>query len=157
MRADYFPGKDRVSIHVRNSVADEFPRDNDLIFGFEVACHIQDKDKLFDNIARNLRAGGHLPLADFVSHAGFEIGHDETSSYLAQKDKWVDLLSSRGMELGLAKVQVSRAVDIAIHVDRGINGRRFISEIVEVSGHEGDQILTQTIYAAEFHQCRLPR
>jgi len=58
--------------------------------------------------------------------------------------------TSRGMELGLAKIQVARAVDIAIHVDRGINGRRFISEIVEVAGHEGNQILTQQIYAADF-------
>lgn len=58
--------------------------------------------------------------------------------------------SSRGMELGLAKVQVSRAVDVAIHVDRGVNGRRFVSEIVEVAGYEGDQILTQQIYAADW-------
>jgi len=72
-------------------------------------------------------------------------GLEKLSEMLAQGTD-----SSRGMELGLAKVQVSRAVDIAIHVDRGINGRRFISEIVEVSGHEGDQILTQTIYAADY-------
>lgn len=58
--------------------------------------------------------------------------------------------SSRGMELGLAKIQVARAVDIAIHVDRGVNGRRFVSEIVEVAGHEGDQILTQQVYAADY-------
>jgi myxalamid-type polyketide synthase MxaE and MxaD len=89
----------RVSIHVRDSVADEFPAHNDLVFGFEVACHIQNKDALFDNIARNLRAGGHLLLADFISRAGFEIAHAETSSYLAPTDKWVDLFSSRGMEL----------------------------------------------------------
>jgi pilus assembly protein CpaF len=58
--------------------------------------------------------------------------------------------SSRGMDLGLAKIQVARAVDIAIHVDRGVNGRRFVSEIVEVAGHEGDQILTQQVYAADY-------
>lgn len=91
--------QDRVTIQVRNSVKDPFPPDNDLVFGFEVACHIQDKDALFDNIARNLRPGGQLLLADFVAHGGFEIAHDETSSYLAPLDKWIDLLSSRGMEL----------------------------------------------------------
>lgn len=90
---------DHVSIHVRNSVKDEFPPDNDLVFGFEVACHIQEKDALFDNISRNLRQGGYLLLADFISHGGFEIAHEETSSYLATKEKWLDLLSSRGMEL----------------------------------------------------------
>jgi pilus assembly protein CpaF len=58
--------------------------------------------------------------------------------------------TARGMELGLAKTQVARAVDIAIHVDRGVNGRRFVSEIVEIAGHEGDQILTQQVYAADY-------
>jgi myxalamid-type polyketide synthase MxaE and MxaD len=84
---------------VRNSATDAFPADNDLIFGFEVACHIRAKEALFDNIAGSLRPGGHLLLADFVSHTGFEIAHDETSSYLAAKDTWVDLFSARAMEL----------------------------------------------------------
>jgi len=71
-------------------------------------------------------------------------GLEKLSEMLAQ-----GTASTAGMELGLAKVQVARAVDIAIHVDRG-KGRRFISEIIEVAGHEGDQILTQQLYATDY-------
>ena len=71
-------------------------------------------------------------------------GLDKLAEMLAQ-----GTATTAGMDLGLAKVQVARAVDVAIHVDRGRGGRRFLSEIVEVSGHEGDQILTQQIYAAD--------
>lgn len=70
-------------------------------------------------------------------------GLEKLSEMLAQ-----GTATTRGMELGLAKRGVARAVDIAVHVDRG-HGRRFISEIVEVLHCEGDQIITQQLYTAE--------
>jgi len=71
-------------------------------------------------------------------------GLEKLSEMLAQ-----GTATSRGMELGLAKRGVARAVDIAVHVDRG-HGRRFISEIVEVTRCEGDQILTEQLYSADY-------
>lgn len=57
---------------------------------------------------------------------------------------------TRGMELLNAKETVASAVDIAIHVDRGEGGRRYVSEIAEVSGFEGGQFLTQSIYTSDW-------
>lgn len=71
-------------------------------------------------------------------------GLEKLSEMLAQ-----GTATSRGMELGLAKRGVARAVDIAVHVDRG-HGRRFISEIVEVTRCEGDQILMEQLYSADY-------
>ncbi len=85
--------QNRVTILNCDSSKDEFPPGNDLILGFEVACHIQNKEALFGNIDRNLRDGGQLLLADFISRAEFEIAHLETSSYLVTLDEWVDLFS----------------------------------------------------------------
>lgn len=71
-------------------------------------------------------------------------GLDRLAEMLAQ-----GTATTAGMDLALAKVQVARAVDVAVHVDRG-HGRRYISEIIEVSGHEGDQILTQQLFATDY-------
>lgn len=44
--------------------------------------------------------------------------------------------------------QLSQAVDFLIHVDRGTDGRRFVSEVVEVAGFDGQRCTTNTIYTA---------
>jgi len=43
---------------------------------------------------------------------------------------------------------LSQALDFVVHVDRGVNGQRFVSEVLEVSGFDGKQVTTQPIYTA---------
>ena len=45
--------------------------------------------------------------------------------------------------------QLSQAVDFFVHLDRGQDGRRFVSEVVEVAGFDGERCTTNTIYGAE--------
>ena len=65
----------------------------------EVACHIKNKDGLFQNIANHLSEAGTVVLADFISNAQFAIEHPSTSSYLITQEEWAQLLSRRGLEV----------------------------------------------------------
>ena len=98
--------QDRVAIYCRNSAEDEFPRQYDLVFGFEVAHYIQDKHKLFSHIDRHLNDGGFVVLADFVANTVSEIRHDATNSYFSTLDQWCDLLAEY-------KLRVSDCVDVS--------------------------------------------
>jgi myxalamid-type polyketide synthase MxaE and MxaD len=83
----------RVSVYHRDSSKDEFPGQYDLVFGFEVAHYVDDKQALFSNVERHLNDGGYVVLADFVARTVSEIRHEETSSYIVTRDQWADLLS----------------------------------------------------------------
>ena len=50
--------------------------------------------------------------------------------------------------LSAAHHQLSQAVDFLVHVDRGTDGRRFVAEVVEVAGFDGERVTTNTIYEA---------
>lgn len=65
-------------------------------------------------------------------------------------DKLVLFLGTGGERIPLeaAHHQLSQAVDFLIHVDRGVNGARFVSEVVEVAGFDGTRCTTNTIYSA---------
>ncbi len=45
--------------------------------------------------------------------------------------------------------QLSQAVDFLVHLDRCHDGRRFVSEVVEVAGFDGARCTTNTIYRVE--------
>ena len=51
--------------------------------------------------------------------------------------------------LAAAHHQLSQAIDFLVHVDRGTDGRRFVSEVVEVAGFDGERVTTNTIYEAD--------
>lgn len=91
--------KDRVHVYNRDSSKDAFPNKYDLVFGFEVAHHIKDKAALFGNIREHANEGATLVLADFISHVGFEIEHDASSSFFLTVDQWTELLSAAEFEL----------------------------------------------------------
>lgn len=97
-QADEDGVSDRVEIVRKDSARDDFPPDNDVVFGFEVAHHIRDKTALFSNVGHHLREGGHLLLADFVSTADFAIEHPATSSFFPTRGEWIELLSGSGLE-----------------------------------------------------------
>ena len=98
--------QERVKIYNRDSAKDEFPNHYDLVFGFEVAHHIWDKQALFTNIGNHLNQQGYLVLADFISNSDLAIDHEETSSYFITKSDWVELLSQHHLQL-VAAIDVS--------------------------------------------------
>jgi len=51
--------------------------------------------------------------------------------------------------LAAAHHQLSQAIDFLVHVERGHDGRRYVSEVVEVAGFDGERVTTNTIYEAD--------
>jgi len=51
--------------------------------------------------------------------------------------------------LAAAHHQLSQAIDFLVHVDRGVDGQRFVAEVVEVAGFDGERVTTNTIYEAD--------
>lgn len=91
--------QERVNVYNRDSSKDAFPNKYDVVFGFEVAHHIKDKAALFSNIREHANDGATLVLADFISHVGFEIEHDASSSFFLTVEQWTELLSAAEFEL----------------------------------------------------------
>jgi len=54
---------------------------------------------------------------------------------------------SEKIPLEAAHHQLSQAVDFLIHVDRGTDGARFVTEVVEIAGFDGQHCTTNTIYS----------
>lgn len=116
---------ERVRFVKKDSARDDFPAENDVIFGFEVAHHVKDKDALFSNIGRHLREDGHLLLADFISEAAFPIEHTSTSSFFPTRAQWVDLLSDHGLV-------VAECVDVSQEVSNCLFDPQFDANLAAV-------------------------
>ncbi|NET16700.1 MAG: SDR family NAD(P)-dependent oxidoreductase, partial [Okeania sp. SIO1H6] len=110
--------QDRVQIFNRNSSHDEFPDNYDMIYGFEVACHVKNKEGLFTNIGNHLNQDGHLVLSDFISSGSFSIDYDAHSSYLIPKKEWLNLLSNNNL-------QIVDYVDISQEIANGLYDPNF--------------------------------
>ncbi|MGD1805493.1 type I polyketide synthase [Dapis sp. BLCC M126] len=113
--------QERVKIYNRDSAKDEFPNNYDLVFGFEVAHHILDKQALFTNISNHLNQQGYLVLADFISNSDIAIDHEETSSYFITKSEWVEFLSQHHLQL-VAAIDVSPEISNFLY-DPDFEGR----------------------------------
>ncbi len=90
---------ERAQVLLRDSAAQPFTADYDLVFGVEVACHIRDKAALFANVGARLREGGALVLSDFVSNLREDIIHEDTSSFLVTAARWAETLARNGLRL----------------------------------------------------------
>jgi NADPH:quinone reductase-like Zn-dependent oxidoreductase/malonyl CoA-acyl carrier protein transacylase/NADP-dependent 3-hydroxy acid dehydrogenase YdfG/acyl carrier protein len=113
---------ERVKIYNKDSAVDAFPGRYDLVFGFEVAHHIRDKQGLFSNVGSHLRDGGLLVLADFISNTQFEIEHNETSSFVITKDQWVEVLSKN-------KLRATHCVDVSHEIANFLYDPNFASNM----------------------------
>ena len=67
-------------------------------------------------------------------------GSDKLALYLGTGEEKIPI--------DVAHHQLSQAVDFVVHVDRGADGRRFVTEVVEVAGFDGQRCTTNTIYTA---------
>ncbi|MGD1700258.1 type I polyketide synthase [Dapis sp. BLCC M229] len=101
--------QDRIQVLNRDSSQDEFPDNYNLVFGFEVAHHIKNKNNLFSNISRHLEQEGLLVLADFIANSDVDIDHEETSSYFITKQHWVEKLSENHLQL-ISAIDVSQEI-----------------------------------------------
>lgn len=84
--------------------------------------------------------------------------HGQASLTTVHADNAQGVLSKLALFLGKGDESMSRenahdnlaqALDFVIHVDRGTDGRRFVSEILEVSGFDGSHVTTNLVYEAD--------
>ncbi len=101
--------QERINIYNRDSAKDAFPNRYDLIFGFEVAVYVKQKEDLFSNISSHLNEGGTVLLAEFISNTFSSIDHQETSSYIITAKEWVELFSANNLKV-VKFVEISQEV-----------------------------------------------
>jgi SAM-dependent methyltransferase len=87
----------RASIFNRDSSKDSFPGRYDLVFGIEVACHIPDKQSLFENITSSLKKGGRVLLVEFIANLRGPIADPNVSVYIPTRENWAELLAQHGL------------------------------------------------------------
>ncbi|NEQ72618.1 MAG: SDR family NAD(P)-dependent oxidoreductase [Okeania sp. SIO2C9] len=114
--------EERLKIINGDSSQDEFPENYDLIYGFEVTCHIKKKKELFLNIRNHLNNEGNLVLSDFISNASFSIDYDAHSSYLITQQEWLDLLSQNHLK-------IIHYVDISNEIANGLDDPNFTENL----------------------------
>nr|CBD77732.1 polyketide synthase [Chondromyces crocatus] len=130
----------RIAIHHRDSSKDDFPEARDLIFGFEVATHIKDKNALLSNIRRHLSDGGVLALADFFS-TGSSIDFQDTASYSVTPSEWTELLSGN-------QLRVLECIDISAEVVRFLHDPAFEEHLSRIEASVGLTEVEKTYYRA---------
>lgn len=92
-----------------------------------------------------------IPMLEAMTHgqASLTTVHaDDAAGALAK----LALFLGKGdgaMAPAAAHNNLSMAVDFVVHVDRGTAGGRFVSEVIEVAGFDGTQVLTNTLYDAD--------
>lgn len=94
-------------------------------------------------------ADAAVPMLKAMTHGQASLTTVHAESARDGLDKLALLLSTgagSSMSLEKARFQLTRAVDFVVHVDRGDSGQRFVTELLEVSGFENDQILTNPIF-----------
>ncbi len=106
--------EDRAKIVNGDSSQDEFPDNYDLIYGFEVICHIKKKQELFLNIRNHLNNEGNFVMSDFISNASFNIDYDAHSSYLITQQEWLHLLSESHLKI-IQYVDISKEIGNGLH------------------------------------------
>jgi acyl transferase domain-containing protein/NADPH:quinone reductase-like Zn-dependent oxidoreductase/acyl carrier protein/SAM-dependent methyltransferase len=123
---------DRIGIYHRDSAKNPFPRKYDLIFGFEVAHHVRDKQALFSNIGEHLAEDGLLVLADFKSNSATDIDHEQSSSFFVVREKWVELLSKNNLK-------ILDCVDVSQEIANFLYDPNFDSNLERLSKRNSDE------------------
>jgi polyketide synthase PksM len=87
----------RAAIFNQDSAKNSFPGRYDMVFGIEVACHIQDKQSLFQNIVSSLKEGGRVLLMEFIANLRGPIADPNVSVYIPTRENWAELLAEHGL------------------------------------------------------------
>ncbi len=92
-----------------------------------------------------------VPMLKAMTHGQASLTTVHANSAVAGLDKLALYLGTGEdrMPLEVAHHQLSQAIDFVVHIDRGVDGRRFVSEVVEVAGFDNARVTTNTSYRAE--------
>jgi len=91
-----------------------------------------------------------VPMLKAMTHGQSSLTTVHANSAVAGLDKLALYLGTGEdrLPIDVAHHQLSQAIDFVVHVDRGVGGKRFVSEIVEVAGYDAGRSTTNTIYTA---------
>ena len=84
----------RVTVLHRDSTKGSLPHRYDLIIGFEVSFHIQDKQALFGNLASALNRGGRILLMDYIVNLRGPLVDSNLQISIPTQAEWANLLSA---------------------------------------------------------------
>ncbi len=127
---------DRVRFFCRNSARDEFPQMYDVAIGFEVTFHVEDKTALFSNIARHLKPGGTLLLADTVTLTKVAVSSGSLGQFTPTQVEFARVLAEQGLEINQS-VDVSREIANFLHdPEFETNLRRVTEKVGGMAGVE---------------------
>ena len=92
-----------------------------------------------------------VPMLKAMTHGQSSLTTVHAHSALAGLDKLALYLGTGEDKLSLeaAHHELSQAIDFVVHVERGVNGRRYVSEVIEVAGYENGRCTTNSVYSAE--------
>ncbi len=90
---------DRLRVHCADSTSRPFPGLYDLVIGFEVIFHIENKQAVFDNIAAHLDDNGVLVLADGVTNTVAAINLPHQGQFTATAPEFSRLLAESGLRI----------------------------------------------------------
>jgi acyl transferase domain-containing protein/enoyl-CoA hydratase/carnithine racemase/NAD(P)-dependent dehydrogenase (short-subunit alcohol dehydrogenase family)/acyl carrier protein/SAM-dependent methyltransferase len=96
----------RVAIHHKDSAKDPFPGQYDLVFGIEVAPHVEDKESLFRKIRESLREDGTVLLMDLICNQPSSIVDRFAGVTLLTPDQWLRVISA-------SRFRVDQFIDVS--------------------------------------------
>jgi len=88
---------DRLTVHCADSTKRPFPGRYDLIIGFEVIFHIENKQAVFANIAEHLADDGYLILADGVTNTVTEVDMPHLGQFTSTGPQFARVLADNGL------------------------------------------------------------
>jgi acyl transferase domain-containing protein/SAM-dependent methyltransferase len=107
--------QDRVTVAPQDSAVAPFPGVFDVIFGIEVAHHIQNKEGLFANIAGHLSDSGRLLLVDCLSQT-VTVQSAQTGSFTLNAREYAGLLARHELRI-VECIDASREIANCLHDD----------------------------------------
>jgi len=87
----------RVCVHCADSTERPFGGKYDLIIGFEVIFHIENKHAVFANIASHLADDGYVILADGVTNTVTEVNMPHLGQFTATSPQFAQVLADNGL------------------------------------------------------------
>nr|WP_294549484.1 SDR family NAD(P)-dependent oxidoreductase [uncultured Rhodopila sp.] len=117
---------DRINIHLADSTARPFPGTYDLVIGFEVIFHIENKDAVFANIARHLGPDGCVVLADGVTNTVTEIDMPHLGQFTATAPQFAEVLARN-------RLRIDDCIDCSREIGNFLYDSDFEANLAEIN------------------------
>ncbi|MGD6960816.1 SDR family NAD(P)-dependent oxidoreductase [Fictibacillus phosphorivorans] len=89
----------RVRVFCKDSSIDPFPQLYDLIIGFEVTVHIENKQGVFSNIAKHLAKDGKVVLADCIANTVNAVNLSHLGQYTSTQSEYSKILAANKLKV----------------------------------------------------------